>query len=43
MFDCLDEAREESKLFYVKVDPVFAPYRDAPRFLALLAEMGLAD
>ncbi len=43
MFDCLDEAREESRLLYLKVDPVFAPYRDDPRFQAILSGMGLAD
>ncbi len=44
MFECLNEGvRLKRPAFITKVYPVFAPYRDDPRFTALLQRMNLAD
>ena len=43
VFECLEDARKENSIGYVKLQPQFAPYRDDPRFQAILEGMGLAD
>jgi adenylate cyclase len=43
MFEHLQKAGEnyENAVFYLKVHPVFKPYRNDPRFIALAAQLGL--
>jgi adenylate cyclase len=42
MFRCLDESvRQRRPVMLIKVSPVFEPYRDDPRFTALLRRMNL--
>jgi hypothetical protein len=44
MFACLDEGfREHEVERLVKVHPIYDPYRDDPRFQALLRRFQLAD
>jgi hypothetical protein len=42
-FRCLEESVDRGRFGMIKVNPVFDPYRDDPRFEALLARVGLAD
>jgi TolB-like protein/tetratricopeptide (TPR) repeat protein len=44
MFACLEEAvATRMSANYLKVEPLYQPYRSDPRFVAILAEQGVAD
>jgi hypothetical protein len=48
MLDCLEQAIDLGPRFslftlFPKADPLLEPYRDDPRFIALLGRMNLAD
>ena len=44
-FACLDKAYElrDSGIVFIKVDPLFDPLRDDPRFKNLLRRIGLPE
>lgn len=44
-FACLDKAYElrDSRIVFIKVDPLFDPLRDDPRFKNLLRRIGLPE
>jgi TolB-like protein/class 3 adenylate cyclase/Tfp pilus assembly protein PilF len=45
MFSCIEQARAEQSVFglFLKASPTWDPYRDDPRFIALLKQMNLDD
>ncbi len=43
MFECLQKAIDRRDLVWLEADPVYDPYREDPRFAALLRRMNLAE
>jgi tetratricopeptide (TPR) repeat protein len=43
MFACLEKEIDRGDLLFLKANPIYDPYRAAPRFTALLRRMNLAE